>query len=398
MRQFNYFYSSYIINKHGFFTFIPHANMFHPFFGYREIGFNGDYACFNPYMNFFTTHKMGFKQQVEIFFPEIRTGVIYIDKIQYRIDANTKDDVKIDYKVKKNSKYYDYVEIDNHIAKFEIDIIVDTEYTGIWHPITVSCDYIDILLFQQRISITETQSEIKMIPYLTAYHLDQPLFYLELDKTAISHMKNTTPQYNVILPEDAGDELKKYAYVPSEAESKYVTDVKGKKVYVAQMDAFILNYAIEKFVGELNGMTNDDIFKDNEEVYYGDVLPMFNNNWYFGEVETCKMGIQTRWYYTVYNKRWGPIDCLPPMPCIHNGKLPAATRDETRGDIVYELIQNFEKEDKELYKMSVERNLIALIGDDYLLFHEDYKRKNRLLTNKGYNVDTQKENKIKDIQ
>ena len=347
MRQFNYFYTSFIENKHGFFTFIPHANMFHPYFGLGDIGFNGEYNPYLPLIKLFHGKNISFKHTIKIFFPEIREGYIYVDKLKYSVNTNPIDGAEISYNIEKNSEYSDYVPIKNHIAEFKINIVVKTKYSGIWYPINVSCDYVDILLFQQRISITETQSSIKMIPYLGAYHTDKPLFYLTSSAKSVVNMRNTTLTYDVLLPKESAEELAKYNFQVSEFLSRMDLSEEGKKIYKATFDAFSLKYAIEPYIESKFGYTHNQVYNSQGTIYDLDFLPMINNMWFLDAFSHCKVNAQSYWYTTVYDKNWLIID-LPNSICLPPDRN--YTADETRGYVWYKIIHNYEKDENQLHK------------------------------------------------
>lgn len=349
MRQFNYFYSSYIKNKHGFFTFIPHANLFHPYFGLATIGFNGEFPPYLKYVNFFNKKTFGFTHKVKLFFPEIREGLIYIDKIKYSIDSNPIDEVDITYQVVKNSKYYDYVQIVNHIAEFDIEIFVNTKFSGIWYPITISCDYVDVLLYQQRISITETQSSIKLIPYLSAHHTDAPLYYLNTGVDAIVNMRNTLLTYDVILTPESASEIAKYGFKATEFLSKMTLDEDNLvKVYIATLESFILKYAIEPNAESLNNYPN--LFINSPEKLNIDYMPMINNMWFLNDTATCDVKAQSYWYTTVYDKNWTSQD-LPKSKCKQKATYSA---NETRGYVWYKIFHNYHLDEKTLNNLTQE--------------------------------------------
>lgn len=334
MRQFTYFYSSYIENKHGFFTFIPHANLFHPFFGLGDIGYKLGLYPYRDIIEWFWNNPLTFKHKVKLFFPEIREGVLYIDKVKYSINANEKDEADFSYRIIKKSPYLDYVEIKDHLADFEIEIELKTKYTGIWYPITISCDYIDILLFNQRISITETQGSVKAIPYLSAHHTDTPLYYLTYDNKAVVHMRNTTLTYNIVLPKESADELKKYNVQTTEVLSMFNPLDGGKKLYLLQIDAYSINYAPEKY-SETKG-----------------IMPMINDMWFLSGDGHCKMQAKSWWYTTVYDKNWCSIDLPPADKCEPHCPY---TADQTRGYVWFTIYNHYDRDEKELDQLAKEK-------------------------------------------
>ena len=380
MRQFNYFYSSYIENKHGFLTFWPHANLFHPLFGIADIGYCTKLPFgFTPYAGIAkycgkTTQR--FIQKVQIFFPEIREEFIYIDKISYHVDSNPIDDVRLDYKLHKNSKYYDYVQIKNHLATFELEIIVDTAYGGVFHPIEVSCEYIDILIHQQRISITEIQSSVKIVPYISGHHTDEPMHYLEPSDKAITHMKNTNPTYQIILPRESGKFIEKFGINLTEYLFRMTTLEPGIKLYVMSIEAYATKYALEPTFDLIN----------NTEVLMGDgkeddfkYVPMINNYWFLDSYETCKVGAQSFWTPIVYNQKWQLID-YPCVPCLKNHPSPAT---ETRAFTWYYISKHYLKSEKELDELCETTGIKGLIGNLFLDYKETYYKKEKRTVTKA---------------
>lgn len=330
MRQFNYFYSSHIENKHGFFTFIPHANFFHPYFGFAEIGYNYGPAPYLPAINFFHSNNISFSHKVKVFFPEIRTGVIYIDKIKYSIDSNPIDEAKISYEVKKNSHYYDFVEIKNHIAEFEVEITVKHKYSGIYHPIEVKCDYIDILLYKQRISITETQSSIKMVPYLSMHKTDYPLGYLNYNSDAIIHMRNTTLTYDFVFPIYVREYLARFNIKLTEAEvRKTLGEVLTRSVGIMTVDAYSCKYMGEFY----RHLTADN-----------DHIPLIADTWFIGSHDICKQKVQSYWYLTVYKTNLTAED-VPGALCVARKKYSGG---EVRNGIWYRVYNDIVYDEKVL--------------------------------------------------
>ena len=372
MRQFNYFYSSYIENKHGFFTFWPHANLFHPLFGIANIGYNPiDLSSDRPYASIAsycgsTTQK--FVHKVQIFFPEIREGFIYIDKIKYHVNSNPIDDVRIDYKLHKNSKYYDYVQIKNHLATFELEIIVDTAYGGVFHPIEVTCDYIDILIHQQRISITETQSSVKIVPYISGHHTDEPMYYLNPSDKAITHMKNTTPTYQILLPKESGKFIEQFGVNLTECLFRMTTLEPGVVLYLMSIEAYITNYALEPTFDLIN---NTEVLEGKGKKDDFKYVPMINNIWFKGSLETCKVGAQSYWTPVVYNEKWEVLD-FPGAPCERKKPAPAT---ETRAFTWYYISKHCLKSEKELDRLSEETGIKGIILRLFDSYKEVYYKK-----------------------
>jgi len=333
MRQFNYFYTSFMENKHGFISLIPHAKVFHPYFGLYDIGYNGYAPKLKPYkriIDFFHKTSLQFKHKVKIFFPEIRKGMIYIDKIKYSVVSNPIDEVSIKHSISKNTEFLDYVPIENHIAEFEIDIEVFTKYSGVHYPIEIHCDYIDILLYKQRISLTETVQTIKIIPYFGVHHTDNPLKYLNYDSQAIISMKNTNLTYTVTMPVENASFLDKIRYPYTEAKSVYSLIDKGTKIILINLDAFITDYAAE----------SNSYFSDSLRTW-----PLLNDEWMIDSCSICTLRIQSLWYTTVYDKNFTYEDGSFEAKCNCNKIYPTS---DTRGYVWYKIFNDYSLSEKEL--------------------------------------------------
>ena len=380
MRQFQYFYSSYIENKHGFLTFWPHANLLHPLFGIADIGYNPiditQGSPYEPYAKYYGSTTQRFTHKIQIFFPEIREGFVYIDKIKYSVESNPIDDVRLDYKLHKNSKYYDYVQIKNHLATFEIEIIVDTAYGGVFHPIEVSCDYIDVLIHQQRISITETQSTVKIVPYISGHHTDRPMYYLNPSDKAITHMKSTNPTYQIILPKESGKFVERFGINLTEYLFRMTTLEPGIKLYVMTIEAYATNYALEITFDDIN---NTGILsgysKENDYKY----VPMINNLWFLGAYGTCKNGLQTYWTPIVYDQKWNGQD-YPRAPC---DPKHSASADDTRAYTWYYISKHITDSEAKLDELAEKNGIKGLIGDLYQDYLDSYYNKLRRTVTKA---------------
>lgn len=350
-RMYKYFYSSFMMNKHGFFTFYPHAKWFHPYFGFFDIGFpTGKYG---EYYNYFLNNKLTFKHYVKIYFPEIKEGVIYINKIKYSLNANPIDDVKINYKLNTNSDYLDYVEIKDHIAEFNIDIELDKNYIGLMYPVEIYCDYIDIKLFEQTISIVDTASPIRIIPYLVAYKTNEPIYYLRVDSNATLNLNNINLTYTLLLPKESKNFISKFNIETLEAYPMFIPGEKNRAVYLTTINAFVTSYALE------------DI-----ELLPKDVLPIINSAYFNSSCEHCKKGAQSFWYTKIYDRNW-TLDDLPGAPCMCETKYSV---DETRGYVWYKFLTNYSRKDEDLLKEALSKlPPQALLEVEY--YNSFYKKK-----------------------
>ncbi len=375
MRQFNYFYTSYIKNKHGFFTFVPHANFFHPYFGFADIGVYisktnpiGKETPYQDLIKYFHENKLTFTQKVKIFFPEIRNGMVYVDKIKYSVDAGTIDEIKINYKVVKNSEYYDYVPIKNHIADFEIEIEVDQKYSGIHEPVEIKCDYIDLLLYKQRISITQTNSSIKMVPYLFAHRMDDnPVLFFNIDSRAILHMRNTLLKYSLYMPISSGEFLKRFGlnYVEGIAR-KDIFSPANEKVAIVSIDARMANLMLE-----YKNIKNAYMHKNKDKV------PLINSTWFTDTFNICGLQVQSYWYTTVYSDKFVSID-VPNTICVKT--QPQYSKEETRGDVWYTYATRYKLNEEKL-----DENARATLNLENPYVREKYNNYKHFFLKKGVN-------------
>jgi len=336
-RQFSYQYKSYIENKHGFFTFLPNGKIFHPYFGLPTLGrwyrdaignpqeYDKFYKCFN--------HSYTFKHTVKMYFPEIKKGVVYVDKINYSVDSDPEDEISIDFKVNCNSDYEDYVEIKHHIAEFEIDITMNTIYKSPLHPVTINCDYIDVLLFDQKISITETTNSIKIVPYIYAHHTNEPLVDATRTNTSSTTMTNNSLTYTIGLKKESNDYVKKFKGTTSSVtfnDPVNYSEVGYEEMYEFVLEAFISNYSMDR----------DDKYNNK------DIIPILNDNVFYDIMQTCQLGAKSDWYNQVY-KRWDIKDTFLAKKCPDEIKYPY---EETRSNVWTTIIMEFENSEYELLK------------------------------------------------
>jgi len=350
-RMYKYFYSSFMMNKHGFFTFYPHAKWFHPYFGFFNIGF--PLEKYREYYNYFIKNKPSFKHYVKLYFPEIKEGVIYVEKIKYSVRANPIDDIKITYKLNTNSDYLDYVQIKDHIAEFNVDIEVDKNYIGFMHPVEIYCDYIDIKLFEQTISIVDTSSPIRIVPYLVAYKTNEPIYYLNTDANATINMNNMNLTYTLIFPEDSKDFLSKFNVECLEAHPMFTPDEINKPVYLKTFNAFSTSYALE----------------DIEDLPQG-TLPIINSAFFTSSCNICKKDAQSYWYTKIYDRNF-TIDDLPNVECMCSINY---STDETRGYVWYKFLTNYTRDDESLLKEAYTK-LPAQAFIEVEFFYSLYKKK-----------------------
>lgn len=369
MRQFSYLYKSYMINKHGYYTYLPHAKLFHPYFGMETIGtFYDSWALYHhDWIKFFKDNystigkknkKLEFRQKVKIFFPEVRKGVVYLDKLSFTVDSDPIDEVSVSYRIETNSKLYDYIEIKHHLAEFEIVYETDREYLGLNKPFEIKCDYIDLMLFNQRISITITENTIKCVPYVAAYKTDTPMFYLERFNTSATEMTNTSLKYTLIFDESAKEFLSKFntqliQVRPYMNPGRTTTN----KYYLCDINAYSTKFALSTYM----------IDKQKDDPNF---LPMFSNE---SILDTCTLNkYQSPWYYKgIYKDKFCCFD-YPGVSCDKCDCNHSA--DETRGDVWNYIMCNMHYTDKELVR-KIHTDLDSFAQGVCTTINSLYKRK-----------------------
>ncbi len=224
MRQFTYKYKSYMKNRHGFVNMIPHAKFLHPYMGFSGADANPvfrrlpyvDYS--RSFCNTFLSSTMVFEHKVKLFFPEIKHGVIAVDSIKYSIDKEEEtDDVTITYKLIESPKYKEYYVIDDFSVEFIIEISVDFGKRGsITAPVTVFCNFIDIYVHNQKISIITHDNNLVFIPYFMSYKTDFPPEVARLDTDFANIAVNSDLQYGFIVDGKSHGKLDKLGIKQSE--------------------------------------------------------------------------------------------------------------------------------------------------------------------------------------
>lgn len=212
MRQFNYFYKSYMKNEHGFLNLMPHAKWFHPIMGMDETF--GETIWRTParmygteFIKYFKNKELKFKHRVKLFFPEIKTGVLIIGDIGYSYYAVGDDEVSIDYRVVPDANYQEYIEINDFIASFDIEIIVKFKKHSIESPVKVMCDNIDLYLFDQKISLTVHENELLFVPYYMSYQTDNPVEIAKSESGTENLTSNTERKFGFIISDETREFL-----------------------------------------------------------------------------------------------------------------------------------------------------------------------------------------------
>ena len=201
-------------NRHGFVNMVPDAKMLHPYIGFS--GYHG-YPTFqtknNPgySQNFCSLFQRGdhvFKHNVKMFFPEIKHGVLSVDEVKYSVEASDDDHVEVTSRVVLDGKYEEYAVIDDFTAEFEIEITVNFgPRWSITKPVEIFCDYIDVYVHNQRISLTVHDNNLLFIPYAMSYKTEFPPEVARLDSKSINIVTNADVSYGFILNDASKDKL-----------------------------------------------------------------------------------------------------------------------------------------------------------------------------------------------
>jgi len=330
--QFSYQYKSYFENKHGFFTFVPNGKIFHPYFGLETIGTfannnlleKKEYKVFSSFFN----NTLTFKHKIKMYFPDIKTGVIFLDKINYSIDSHTDDSVSLTYSLNTDSNYKDYIEIKHHLMEFDVDVKIKSTYKTPTHPLTVKCDNIEFLLFEQKISITETTNTVKVVPYVYAHKTNEPLSAAKRTNISITTLSNNSLTYTLGLTKESSDFIKKYK---GSTTSVFIEEggLVQKEMYEFILEGFTANYSLRS----VNDCQNKNI------------LPILNDNLFEGTIEMCKKGLNSDWYFNIY-KGMDLVDTMALIPCSQTQTTISA--DSIRNIVWKTITQNIEESDDQL--------------------------------------------------
>lgn len=214
MRQFNYKYRSFMKNRHGFVNMVPDAKMLHSYMGFS--GYHG-HPTFQTksspgysqnFCQLFTEQDQVFIHTVKMFFPEIKHGVASVDKVKYSVDKSEDDEVNISSRVIFGGKYEEYAIIDDFIAEFKIEISINFGKRGsITSPAEIFCDFIDVYVHNQRISLTVHDNNLLFIPYAMSYRTEFPPEVARLDSRSTNIVVNSDITYGFILNEASKDKF-----------------------------------------------------------------------------------------------------------------------------------------------------------------------------------------------
>jgi hypothetical protein len=226
-------------NRHGFVNMLPHAKFLHPVMGWS--GFHGP-AIFqtrsnpNYSQNFcalIASGKYVYKHHVKMFFPEIRKGMLLVDKLKYSIDKSESDTVELSTKVIVDGKFEEYVSIDDFIAEFTVEISLSFGERGsITAPVEIYCDFIDIYIHNQKISLTVHDNNLLFIPYLMSYRADFPPEVARLDNKSLNLELNSSLSYGFIMNEDAKEKFEEKGFSPVSIDTVLLDTKKLKEALV----------------------------------------------------------------------------------------------------------------------------------------------------------------------
>ena len=344
MRQYNYKYRSYMRNKHGFVNMVPDAKLLHPYMGFS--GYHGApvfQTKNNPgyssiFCSLFSEKKYTYKHTVKMFFPEIKNGVLCVDKIKYNIDSSTEDYVSVSHRVIFDGKYEDYAVINDFKAEFEIDIEVDFgKRNSIQNPVEISCDFIDVYIQDQKISLVVHDNNLLFIPYAMSYKTEFPPEVARLDSKSTNIVVNSDVSYGFILNESSRKKLEEKGFecpkvntdildlnsLADRVTSIKVANNEGNGLNISSLDK-IQSGVSNKYIVLLP----QSIFP-TRMTYEG--LPIFNS-----EINMDCCGYWKAGLCSPYFKIYGiPIaESCDPVKCPESGKCKSTPQYEIRNKII----------------------------------------------------------------
>jgi len=301
---------------------IPHAKFFHDYMGFTgSLGLPIFQTSANPmysanFCKLFTDHTMSFKHKVELFFPEIEQGVFLVSDIKYDVLQDPTDDVTVTHSVDLGGQYEEYVVIENFTATFEIELFVDFgKRLSIQAPLEINCAYIDIILFNQRISLTTHANNIFILPYLMSYKTDFPPEAARQDNSFSNISTNSDLSYGFILSDSCREALqrKKISFQKLDME---LFEIKRKATEL-EVQAEKDNPMEDIYSPETQPKTKDkftislpqSLFRDKMELYG---FPLFNSEI---NLECCKY-----WEGALYSVYFGLYD----VPVLSEGSDPVS--------------------------------------------------------------------------
>jgi hypothetical protein len=194
-------------NRHGFATMMPTAKLLHPFIGvdggecYPVFQSGGRVYYGTDFCESFKNRKIGNRHVVKLFFPEIKHGLLYVDEAKYSVIASKEDEgVVVTSEIVRDGKYEEYFVIKDFKAEFEIEVQVDFGKRGsITDPVEVICDFIDIFVHNQRISLVTHDNNFLFIPYEMSYRKNLPPEIARTDSASFNVDASSDPDYAFII-------------------------------------------------------------------------------------------------------------------------------------------------------------------------------------------------------
>jgi len=224
MRQFTYTYSSEMFCSHGLCTFVPQAKFFHPTMGFTEFHGPGlfqdlDHLGYSKKFTDFFKGAISFRHSVKIFFPEIKKGLIFLDKLKYRAVSKNENPI-LNYEIVKDDKYEDYIEIKDHLVEFEV--IVSADFGKKISPeelVEIVCERMEFLLFNQRISIALHKGNMTIVPYVISYDTVYPIEFAKQTTKSSNLVANSGLNFGFVLLENEKNYFEKKGFSCDEVDS-----------------------------------------------------------------------------------------------------------------------------------------------------------------------------------
>jgi hypothetical protein len=304
---------------------VPDAKLLHPYIGFS--GYHGhptfqtknNPAYSQNFCNLFTDSPRVFKHDVKMFFPEIKHGVLAVDRVKYSHDSHADDDVKVEAKVIADGKYEEYFVIKDFIAEFTIEISVDFGHRGsITHPVEVFCDFIDVYVQNQLISLTVHDNNLLFVPYVMSYKSDFPPEVARIDSSSTNIVVNTDLSYGFILNESSKAKMEEKGFT-SAAVDMVLLDTKKMVENTIEVEAGNsedFGIPLDEVMNSYGGVSPkyilllpQAIFPDRMSLYG---LPIFNSEI---NMECCKYK-KAGWctpYFGIYGIPYISGECVPDM-------------------------------------------------------------------------------------
>lgn len=343
MRQFNFFYTSYLKNKHGFINMMPHAKLFHPY-----AGLDGTFgeplwrtkkspSYGTDFLNAFKGKTWTYEHKIKMFFPEIRNGVILVSEIGYSADFNVDDKVSVDYKVLKGDNYEEYIEINDFIAEINIEIEVTFGRHGLSFPGSINCNFVDIYLFDQKISIVTHSNNLLFAPYYMPYQTDFP-FELSRAETDFGNLtSNVERKYGFIIPLETQELFDDIGINTSKIDTEILNvemykDAIRSKFQQGKEDDDEASVLMARKYEKYQVLLPMNIFPQNG--YLNAELPIFNSEKCMSCCQYWKQGGGNYLTTRLFDLHSPTVPGAAPDKCPDSGPCPEEYQYETRNKLV----------------------------------------------------------------